>query len=136
MAYRAMKPELALKQFESMFKYAPRVAQFEAVDNILPKSYLQDVLPFVSTPPNSIIFYEVKADLSEQDIQVLAKARVKSIQPGIESLATSTLKLMKKGRTFFKTLLCLRTARCTMFTLHGIFLRDFRVRQRRFTRST
>ena len=108
MAYRAMKPELALKQFESLFKYAPKVAEFEAVDNILPKSYLQDVLPFIDTPQTSIIFYEVKADLSEQDVQVLAKARVKLIQPGIESLATSTLKLMKKGTSAFQNIMLLK----------------------------
>jgi len=46
----------------------------------------------------------VKADLSESDVQVLAKAGVNMIQPGIESLATSTLKLMKKGTTVFRNL--------------------------------
>ena len=49
-----------------------------------------------------IIFYEVKADLSEEDIvYAWQRARVNKIRPGIESLATSTLKLMKKGTTVF-----------------------------------
>lgn len=48
------------------------------------------------------MFYEVKADLSEADMEVLAKTGVKFIQPGIESLATSTLKLMKKGTSAFR----------------------------------
>ena len=104
MGYRAMNPDLALKQFESLFEFAPNVSRLEAVDNILPKNYLQEVLPFVKTPEGMTIFYEVKADLSESDVQVLAKARVKFIQPGIESLATSTLKLMKKGTTAFRNL--------------------------------
>ena len=104
MGYRAMSPNLALKQFESLFEFAPAVTRLDAVDNILPKSYVQEVLPFVKTPDNMSIFYEVKADLSESDVQVLAKARVKIIQPGIESLATSTLKLMKKGTTAFRNL--------------------------------
>lgn len=108
MAYRAMSPELAIKQFDSLFKFAPKVSRLEAVDNILPKSYLQEVLPYVNTPENMSIFYEVKADLSESDVQVLAKARVKSIQPGIESLATSTLKLMKKGTSAFRNLCLLK----------------------------
>jgi hypothetical protein len=59
-------------------------------------------LPFLKTPESTSIFYEVKADLSESDVQILAQARVKIIQPGIESLATSTLKLMKKGTTAFR----------------------------------
>ncbi len=108
MAYRAMSPDLALKQFESLFEFAPRVTRLDAVDNILPKSYVQEVLPYVKTPEGMSIFYEVKADLSESDVQVLAKARVKVIQPGIESLATTTLKLMKKGTTAFRNILLMK----------------------------
>jgi ribosomal peptide maturation radical SAM protein 1 len=108
MAYRAMKPELALQQFKSLFRYAGRVSMLEAVDNILAKSYLQEVLPRLETPADMAIFYEVKADLNEQDMAVLARARVNMIQPGIESLATSTLKLMKKGTTAFQNLTFLK----------------------------
>lgn len=104
MAYRAMNPNLALQQFDSLFEFAPTVSRIDAVDNILPKEYLHDVLPHLKTPESMSIFYEVKADLSESDVQTLSKARVKIIQPGIESLATSTLKLMKKGTTAFRNL--------------------------------
>lgn len=97
MAYRAMKPALALEQFKTLFEFSARVDVIEAVDNILPKEYLGEVLPQLDTPANMRIFYEVKADLSPNDMAVLAKANVRLIQPGIEALATSTLKLMKKG---------------------------------------
>jgi ribosomal peptide maturation radical SAM protein 1 len=113
MAYRAMSPDRALKQFESLFEFSPRVSRMDAVDNILPKSYLHDVLPHIETPDNVSLFYEVKADLSESDMQTLAKARVKTIQPGIESLATSTLKLMKKGTSAFRNLALLKF--CVMY---------------------
>jgi len=115
MGYRAMNPELALKQFDSLFTYAPKVSRLEAVDNILPREYLREVLPFMQTPENVEIFYEVKADLTESDVQVLAKARVKQIQPGIESLATSTLKLMKKGTSAFRNLALLKF--CSMYDI-------------------
>ena len=108
MAYRAMSPELALTQFDSLFRFAPKVSRLDAVDNILPRNYLSEVLPFVKTPESMSMFYEVKADLSEADVEVLAKARVKHIQPGIESLATSTLKLMKKGTSAFRNLCLLK----------------------------
>jgi ribosomal peptide maturation radical SAM protein 1 len=108
MAYRAMSPELALTQFDSLFRFAPKVSRLDAVDNILPKNYLSDVLPYVKTPESMSMFYEVKADLSEADVEVLAKARVKFIQPGIESLATSTLKLMKKGTSAFRNICLLK----------------------------
>lgn len=104
MAYRAMKPENALRLFNSMLAYADRCSRFNCVDNIMPTEYLTDVFPFVTPPPHVSFFYEVKADLSEQDVAVLARAGVTSIQPGIEALATSTLKLMKKGTSAFQNL--------------------------------
>jgi ribosomal peptide maturation radical SAM protein 1 len=111
MAYRSMRPELALDQINSVFSYAPRVRRYECVDNILDKSYLKEVLPKIETPSNAIIFYEVKADLTEEEMQVLARARVKEIQPGIESLATTTLQLMKKGTTVFTNIYLLKNCR-------------------------
>jgi ribosomal peptide maturation radical SAM protein 1 len=108
MAYRAMQPDLALKQFDSLFRFSNTVSRLEAVDNILPKNYLSEVLPHVKPPDNMTIFYEVKADLSEKEVETLAEANVKHIQPGIESLATSTLKLMKKGTSAFTNLVLLK----------------------------
>ena len=115
MPYRAMKPALAIEQFKALFRYEGSVNMLQAVDNILPKNYLEEVLPFLETPPGMEIFYEVKADLSEKDFATLAKARVNQVQPGIESLATSTLKLMKKGTTAFQNVGFLK-----MSTLYGI----------------
>ena len=108
MSYRAMKAEKAIAQFDKLFKYADECSRFDAVDNILPRNYLTEVLPHLKTPPGAQIFYEVKADLSEEQMQTLARAGVRSIQPGIESLATTTLKLMRKGTSAFTNLLLLK----------------------------
>lgn len=108
MSYRAMQADKALAQFDNLFKYSDECSRFDAVDNILPRNYLTDVLPHLTTPPGAQIFYEVKADLSEEQMQTLARAGVRSIQPGIESLATTTLKLMRKGTSAFTNLLLLK----------------------------
>jgi magnesium-protoporphyrin IX monomethyl ester (oxidative) cyclase len=100
MAYRSMRPESALRLMTSLLHY-PNVTRLMSVDNIMPKSYLKEVFPLLKAPDTISIFYEVKADLSEDDLRVLAEARVTSLQPGIEALATSTLKLMRKGTTSF-----------------------------------
>ena len=119
MAYRSMKPEKALEQFNSLFQYSDRVSHLESVDNILPKNYLEEVLPHLDTPSNMTLFYEVKADLAENDVATLSKARVKHIQPGVESLATSTLKLMKKGTSVFTNLVLLKN--CVMYGIKPIW---------------
>ena len=103
-SYRSMRPDRAFELFNGLFRYAGRVRELESVDNILPRSYLTDVLPVLDTPPGMSLFYEVKADLSEEDFQALARARVTRIQPGIEALNTSTLKLMRKGTSVFQNL--------------------------------
>jgi magnesium-protoporphyrin IX monomethyl ester (oxidative) cyclase len=108
MGYRAMSPAKAIEQFESMFKYSDRATRLNCVDNILAKNYLTEVFPHLNPPPGVNIFYEVKADLTEEDMKTLARAQVKTIQPGIESLATSTLKLMKKGTSAFQNLFFLK----------------------------
>ncbi len=104
MNYRAMSPDLARNLIESLFKYSSRVSRLQCVDNIMPKTYPKEVFAHLDTPANMKIFYEVKADLTDEDMHLLARARVKEVQPGIESLSTSTLKLMKKGTTVFQNL--------------------------------
>ena len=116
MTYRAMSPDKAIQQFEALFKHAPRCTRYWCVDNILAKNYISEVFPHLNPPADASIFYEVKADLSEEDVKTLARTRVDLIQPGIESINTSTLKLMKKGTSAFQNLILLKN--CAM---HNVF---------------
>ncbi|HEX2095023.1 MAG TPA: RiPP maturation radical SAM C-methyltransferase, partial [Longimicrobiaceae bacterium] len=102
--FRELRPELAIRHLDSLFRHAGRVSQLSAVDNILPRGYLREVLPYLDTPEGVSLFYEVKADLDEDDLRVLARAGVRRVQPGIEALNTSTLKLMRKGTSAFQNL--------------------------------
>lgn len=105
MKYRAMSPEMALRSLHELFRrYSDRASEFKSVDNILPRNYLTDVLPQLETPEGVSLFYEVKADLKEHEMEIMANAGVTRIQPGIESIATSTLKLMRKGTTSFQNI--------------------------------
>jgi ribosomal peptide maturation radical SAM protein 1 len=104
MGYRAMRPDLAVELIRSLFKYADRAAVLMCVDNILQRQYVKDVFPFLETPAELAIFYQLKANLTEREVAALARARVKAITPGFESLSTATLKLMEKGVTAFHNL--------------------------------
>ena len=110
MKYRSMSPSNALRQIRSLFRYAsrcPRLTLF-SVDNIMPKSYLKEVFPRLQPPSNLELFYEVKSDLTRQDLEVLSRAGVRRVQPGIEALSSYTLKLMRKGITSFRNLVLLK----------------------------
>jgi ribosomal peptide maturation radical SAM protein 1 len=55
-------------------------------DNIMPLNYLRNLFPALALiEPQVKLFYEVKANLSTANIDVLKRGGVVSIQPGIES---------------------------------------------------
>jgi magnesium-protoporphyrin IX monomethyl ester (oxidative) cyclase len=97
MMYRAMSPDSALRYLRHVLRYTSRCSRFMCVDNIMPKNFVRDVWPSLENVERALLFYEVKANLTADDLAVLSKAGVKKIQPGIEALTTSTLQLMKKG---------------------------------------
>jgi ribosomal peptide maturation radical SAM protein 1 len=75
-----------------------RSFRFEAVDNILEPSYLTDLFPkLAEIEAGYEFFYEVKANLSRAQVKLLAQAGVAHIQPGLESLSSHVLRLMRKG---------------------------------------
>jgi ribosomal peptide maturation radical SAM protein 1 len=75
-----------------------RSFRFEAVDNIMDTAYLTKLFPvLVENETGYEIFYEVKANLSREQLKLMAQAGVTHIQPGIESLSSNVLRLMRKG---------------------------------------
>jgi ribosomal peptide maturation radical SAM protein 1 len=70
----------------------------EMVDNILDMQYFRDLLPELKRRGIALqMFYETKANLSKEQVRLLRDAGVTTIQPGIESLSTPVLRLMRKG---------------------------------------
>lgn len=102
--YRHMAADRALACIRALFQWVPRCPSFIAVDTIVPRSYLKDVFPVLGAPPGMKMLYEVRPDLSEEEIKVLCDAGVVAVQPGIEALSSGTLKLMRKGTTAFGNL--------------------------------
>jgi hypothetical protein len=98
-----------------MFDYADDCTHFSSVDNIIPQKYTRDVFPYINPPSHINIFYEVKASLKEKEMALLSEKRVKRLQPGIESLSSSTLELMKKGTTAFSNITFL--GYCTLYDI-------------------
>ena len=115
MCFRAMTPENALDQIRWMLRYSDRCSFFASVDNILSHDYLTDVFPRVRVPPGVRLQYELRADLTEEEIDVLCNAGVTAIQPGLEALSTATLRLMNKGTSAFSNIRFLK--RCSKFPI-------------------
>ncbi|SEH03267.1 ribosomal peptide maturation radical SAM protein 1 [Nonomuraea solani] len=110
MAFRAKSPERLLAELAGQARRY-RSFRFEAVDNILDMRYLEDLLPrLIASEADYDIFYEVKANLSRAHLRRLARAGVRYLQPGLESLSTNVLRLMRKGTTAAQNVNLLRWA--------------------------
>lgn len=116
MGYRAMRPDLAVELIRSLFRFADRTSVIMCVDNILQRQYVKEVFPYLDTPPETPIFYQLKANLNEQEVAAMARANVRLITPGFESLNSNTLKLMDKGVTAFHNLQVMK--HCALYDVH------------------
>lgn len=97
MRFRSKSAERVLNELaEQARRY--RSFHFEAVDNIADMAYFTKVFPLLAASETGYeIFYEVKANLTREQLRLMARAGVTHIQPGIESLSSNVLRLMRKG---------------------------------------
>ena len=97
MRFRSKSAERVLNELaEQARRY--RCFHFEAVDNIVDMAYFTKLFPLLAARETGYeIFYEVKANLTREQLRLMAQAGVTHIQPGIESLSSSVLRLMRKG---------------------------------------
>ncbi|MRW93287.1 RiPP maturation radical SAM protein 1 [Duganella sp. FT80W] len=108
MVYRAKQaPRMLAELAELADKH--RICSFMAVDNILDLDYVKQLFgPIEQARLDYCFFYEVKANLTREQIHALYRGGVRRVQPGIESLSTPILKLMRKGSTMLQNVRCLK----------------------------
>lgn len=111
MAFRAKPEAQVLDEIDALVaRYGIR--NLEAVDNILDANYLKTLLPALADTKRGLnLFYETKANLKPAELRQLVAAGVNWIQPGIESLHSDVLKLMRKGVTAWNNVRLLRLCR-------------------------
>lgn len=108
MSFRAKTPDRFLDELSELAR-RHRISSFEAVDNILDLKYLPAV--FAKIEQSKIdyrFFYEVKSNLTRAQIQSLYRGGVRCVQPGIESMSSHVLQLMRKGCTMLQNVRCLK----------------------------
>lgn len=108
MDFRIKPPERTVAEIREVVElWNPERISF--TDNIMPLGYLQTVLPELATwERRPGLFYEVKANLKYEQLEVMSRAGMVQIQPGIESLSTNVLKRMRKGVSAMQNLALLR----------------------------
>ncbi|MDD5655978.1 MAG: RiPP maturation radical SAM C-methyltransferase [Elusimicrobia bacterium] len=107
-AYRRKSPARALAELEALSeRYG--VLDFHAVDTVLDPAYVGDFFGKIMSKDYGF-YYAVRPDLARQQLRALAAGGVRILQPGIESLSTHSLRLMRKGSTMLTNLRFLKWA--------------------------
>jgi ribosomal peptide maturation radical SAM protein 1 len=97
MQFRSKSPQRVLDELAEQARQY-RSFSFEAVDNVLDMAYLKKLFPLLAASDAGYdFFYEVKANQSREQVKLMAQAGVTEIQPGLESLSSNVLRLMRKG---------------------------------------
>lgn len=111
MRYQSRTPDQVVGDFTAL-EERHGIRSFEVTDNILDLSYFKHVLPRLAEDGHRRnIFWETKANLKNAQVEALARAGVRWIQPGIESLDSHVLGLINKGVQASQNLQLLRWSR-------------------------
>lgn len=108
MRFRSKRPKRVLSELSELAR-RHRVSSFAAVDNILDLKYIKEFCGEIEESKLDYrLFYEVKANLKREQLRSLFRGGVRCIQPGIESMSTHVLALMRKGCTMLQNVRCLK----------------------------
>ncbi len=122
MTYRSKSPQ----RFADEVEYLVRrygVKNVMVTDNILDMRYIHEMVPLLRAQrAHDGIFYEVKSNLTREDLEALASAGITELQPGVESLSTHVLQLIDKGCTALQNVQLLKWGEEVGTTLVWTFL--------------
>ncbi len=111
LTFRSRDPEIIVEDIVTLSQKYQEL-NFHAADMIISWPTLTPVLQQLAALDLDLeLFYEVKASVKKEQIELLRNAGVAEIQPGIESLSTDALRLMGKGTTLLINLQCLKWAK-------------------------
>lgn len=117
--YRSKSPERVMAEIVYLSaKY--KCLTFLAVDNVINMNYFNELLPKLQELDYHLtLFYEIKANLSKDQVRLLANAGIRNVQPGIESFHSAILKLMSKGTKAIQNIQLLKW--CKEFHIETIY---------------
>ena len=104
MEFRAKNVDNVIEQLDQLSRRYG-ILDFNAIDNIIAPEYIEKLFGQLGEANTDIrLHYEVRPSLSRVQLKQMRKGGLFSIQPGVESLSTHILKLMRKHTTGMRNL--------------------------------
>lgn len=119
MEFRAKDAEKVIAEIDALTqRYG--IFYFNAIDNIIAPEYLDKLFGRLADAKSDVrIHYEVRPNLTRPQLKALRQGGLYSIQPGVESLSTNILKIMRKHTTGMRNLELIKW--CTYYKIHNLY---------------
>lgn len=119
MEFRSKSVDQVLELLETLSnRYG--ILHFDAIDNIMDRDYIAALFGELGDRNTDIqVHYEVRPYLTREQLKNLRRGGLFSVQPGIESLSTRVLKLMKKHSTGMRNLAFMKW--CTYYGINNLY---------------
>ncbi|UCH93037.1 MAG: RiPP maturation radical SAM C-methyltransferase [Candidatus Aminicenantes bacterium] len=123
--YRKKSPDKVLKELTQLVHQYGKCSIY-ITDNMIAPQYYKMLFPRLSAEiPILRLLYEIKANMTLEELLTLTKAGAALLQSGIESLSPSLLRRMDKGVTVRENISLLRYARAVNLDLKWHLLFGF-----------
>lgn len=118
-AFRAKSSAAVLSMLGSLSeRYG--INHFYAIDNIIAPEYIDELFGVLAEQHTDLrLHYEVRPSLTRQQLRRMKQGGLYSVQPGVESLSTNMLRIMKKHTTGMKNLELIKW--CTYYGINNLY---------------
>lgn len=119
MEFRAKDPDKVIEQLETLSR---RYGQFHfnSIDNIMAPEYTEKLFGKLAAANSDIrIHYEIRPNFSRAQLGRMHRGGLFSVQPGVESLSTNILRIMKKMSTGMRNLELIKW--CTYYRINNLY---------------
>ena len=115
MGYASKSAERVVSEIQFFAEKYPSV-QMVMTDSILNVKHLRTAIPQLKANGLDLdMMYEVRATLNSEQFEMLTECGVRTLQPGIESLSSEVLRLMRKNTSYLMNVRLLKLGR-----IHGV----------------
>jgi ribosomal peptide maturation radical SAM protein 1 len=119
MEFRAKTPAQVIDMLEALSRRYGRF-DFNAIDNIMAPEYTEQLFGRLAEAKSDIrLHYEIRPHFKRGQLARMRSGGLVSVQPGIESLSTHVLKLMKKHSTGMRNLELMKW--CTYYGINNLY---------------
>jgi ribosomal peptide maturation radical SAM protein 1 len=119
MEFRAKPAEQVLDMLEGLSRRYGRM-DFNAIDNIMAPEYAEQLFGRLAEQKSDIrLHYEIRPYFKRAQLARMREGGLVSVQPGIESLSTHILKLMRKHSTGMRNLELMKW--CTYYGINNLY---------------